>query len=320
MASAATLATLALTSRLTPANVKPLSAREFWPMSRRTDVGQLPGRTAAGLAETCGVTLPEAERIGQLLERGTAIALSIERIELSGIWTLTGLDDGYPERLSERLGDASPPVLHGVGDPGLLSRDGLGIVGSRNVTREGAGVARAAATAAANLKVSVVSGAARGVDQEAMNAAFEAGGGVIGVLADALLSAVARPATRKAIAAGQICLVTPYAPSSPFTAGNAMGRNKIIYGLSRRVLVVASEEGSGGTWSGAVEALRGDWTTVLSWTGPGSARGNAALVRKGAVAIEDLSQMFAPTLPPDGQNGNLAKSRSAHMDQLTLEI
>jgi predicted Rossmann fold nucleotide-binding protein DprA/Smf involved in DNA uptake len=143
---------------------------------------------------------------------------------------------------------------------------------------------------------------------------------VTGVLADALLNAVARPTTRKAIAAGQICLITPYAPSSPFTAGNAMGRNKIIYGLSRRVLVVASEEGSGGTWSGAVEALRGDWTTVLSWTGPGSSHGNSALVRKGAVAIDDLDQLFEPTLPTGAHHGDMAKQRASHSDQLTLDI
>jgi predicted Rossmann fold nucleotide-binding protein DprA/Smf involved in DNA uptake len=66
-----------------------------------------------------------------------------------------------------------------------------------------------------------------------MNAAFEVGGQVGGVLADALEHSVARRGTRRGLAAGQICLVSPFTPSAPFSIGNAMGRNKVIYGLSR---------------------------------------------------------------------------------------
>lgn len=35
-----------------------------------------------------------------------------------------------------------------------------------------------------------------------------------------------------------------------------MGRNKIVCGLSRVTLVVASASGEGGTWAGASEALK----------------------------------------------------------------
>jgi predicted Rossmann fold nucleotide-binding protein DprA/Smf involved in DNA uptake len=124
-----------------------------------------------------------------------------------------------------------------------------------------------------------------------MNAAFELDGHVVGVLADALSDAVRRPSTRRAISGGTVCLVTPYAPTAGFSAGNAMGRNKIIYGLCRAVVVVRSDEGTGGTWSGAVEALRKRWTPVLSWTGPGSAQGNRALLAKGAFELTAMDEL-----------------------------
>jgi predicted Rossmann fold nucleotide-binding protein DprA/Smf involved in DNA uptake len=113
----------------------------------------------------------------------------------------------------------------------------------------------------------VVSGAARGVDQDAMNAAFEVGGQVVGVLADSLERAVSRPGIRRGVADGHTCLVTPYTPAAAFSVGNAMGRNKIIYGLARCTIVVATDHESGGTWAGAVETLKNHYGRVASWTG-----------------------------------------------------
>jgi len=52
-----------------------------------------------------------------------------------------------------------------------------------------------------------------------------------------------------------------------------MGRNKLIYAMSTATLVVECEEGSGGTWAGAVEALRGRTAPVIAWTGVGAVRG-----------------------------------------------
>jgi predicted Rossmann fold nucleotide-binding protein DprA/Smf involved in DNA uptake len=70
-----------------------------------------------------------------------------------------------------------------------------------------------------------------------------------------------------------------------------MGRNKIIYGLARVTVVVASSQGEGGTWAGATEAIRKRYGRVAVWIGPGAGPGNAALVKAGAAPIkraEDL--------------------------------
>lgn len=285
------LAALALTSRLIDAGVKPLSPREFWRLSGRIDVSSLRGMTAAAIASDLTMGADEAGRIAALVDRVTGVALAVEQLDHSGIWTITCLGERYPQRWRDRLGDAAPVVLHGVGDATMLQRGGVGVVGSRDASDDGLRVARDIGSAAAQLDLPLISGMAQGVDRAAMNGAFEAGGRVVGVLADSLQGAVARPATRRGIASGQICLITQYAPAAPFSARNALSRNKLVYALSRCTVVVVSEHGSGGTWAGATEALTNRYGRVAAWTGPGAGPGNVELAQLGAVEIRDVERL-----------------------------
>src|SRR5438093_8413760 len=82
-----------------------------------------------------------------------------------------------------------------------------------------------------------------------------------------------------------------------FTVGTAMSRNKLIYALSRTTLVVCAEEDKGGTWSGAIEALQKQITTVAVWMGPGAGSGNAKLARRGAVEVQDVSGVLDVATP-----------------------
>lgn len=298
------LAAHALTSRVVAAEVAPFSAREFWRLARTVDdLGRLFGLRASEIQNELSIPGEQAERVARLMERRTALALATEELEHSGMWVLTSLSEDYPTRLRDRLGDSAPVVLHGVGDKALLGEDGVGVVGSRDIPPESAEVAREVARIASGAGVPIVSGAARGVDQHAMNAVVEFGGRVVGVLADSLQRTVGRPSTRRAVASGQICLVTPYAPRAGFSAGNAMGRNKIIYALSRAVLIVRSDEGTGGTWTGANEAISGRFTQVLSWTGAGSGPGNGPLVTNGAAEVADLPHLKRAILQPAAEPG-----------------
>jgi predicted Rossmann fold nucleotide-binding protein DprA/Smf involved in DNA uptake len=78
-----------------------------------------------------------------------------------------------------------------------------------------------------------------------------------------------------------------------FSVGNPTARNKIIYGLARCTVVVASDEETGGTWAGAIEALKNGYGRVASWVGAGSGPGNKALVEQGALELADISQSAA---------------------------
>jgi predicted Rossmann fold nucleotide-binding protein DprA/Smf involved in DNA uptake len=104
--------------------------------------------------------------------------------------------------------------------------------------------------------------------------------------------------------AGQLCLASPFAPSAPFRAGNALGRNKIIYALSQIAVVVSADAGSGGTWAGASEAIDHSYAHVAVWTGTGSKPGNTGLVARGATPVDDVAALFDldPAIPPPSQD------------------
>ncbi|MDH7484923.1 MAG: DNA-processing protein DprA [Anaerolineae bacterium] len=250
---------------------------------------------AGELAEKLGMPAREAERLARLLERRQQLAAELERLERLGIWLLTLADEGYPARWRERLGPGAPPVLFGTGEMALLEAGGLAIVGSRNVDEAGWEFAQEIARRCACCGLTVVSGGARGVDSAAMSAAVEAGGTAVGVLAHALESALRESAVRQAVTEGTMALVTPYHPRAPFSAGNAMARNKLIYALADYALVVASDMGKGGTWSGASEALRKRLVPLFVRDGPDVPVGNRGLLAQGGISF------------PDPFEGNLAE-------------
>ena len=112
------------------------------------------------------------------------------------------------------------------------------------------------------------------------------------------IESLREPPKPKGLARGRLVLVSPFYPEASFNAGNAMGRNKYIYALANQALVIDSALESGGTWDGAVEALKKQWCPVYVRS-PGEGAGNAALIEKGdtvfvsARAGEALSDIFA---------------------------
>lgn len=298
--SDSSLAALLLVQRLVEVDARPLEASEYWSLLERVpDLAELLGLDVAAIAEVGGIGADEAERIARLLEAAPGFAFQMDELQQGGIKLVASMDSGYPVRLRERLGTTAPPVLHVAGDIALANRQLLGVVGSRDVSPAGAEVVVDAVGQAALHDTGVVSGGAEGVDQIAMQAALEAGAGVVGVLADSLLRATRDPDVRRAISSGRMCLCTPYKPTAGFTVANAMGRNKVIYALSAATFVVAADAERGGTWAGAVEALHHRSAPVLVWTGPGSAAGNAQLITQGAHPISTTEHLFPLPNPED---------------------
>ena len=215
----------------------------------------------------------------------------MDQLEQTGIRTLAAFDEHYPQQWLARLGAKAPPLLHGAGALELLDTPGLGVVGSRDVAEAGGEVAKEVARLAASRGLPLVSGGARGVDQLAMDAAFEAGGAVVGILAESLSRKLKRPDVRRAAYEGSTVMCTPYSPDAPFSAGNAMGRNKLIYAQTALTVVVASDDGVGGTWSGATEALKHRYGSVAVWRGDGEGPGNGPLQQRGAAPVSSLEDI-----------------------------
>jgi len=291
--SDASLATILLTSHLVKRSAAPLSTGQFWDLIASVEnPGRLLGMDSAAVGALTGLAGAESDRIAALLEGGVALALELEKLDQSGIRVLTKFDEEYPARLSKRLGVSAPALLHVAGPAELLTIDGVGVVGSRSVGREAMEVAEEVARLAVKSRLPVVSGAARGIDQTAMSAALEAGGQVVGLPADAMAKLLKDPSIRRSILDGSLCLASPYAPTAGFSVGTAMSRNKLIYALSRVTLVVTSDDGTGGTWAGATEALQKKIAPVAVWIGPGAGPGNAKLVRRGAREVASVEEVL----------------------------
>ncbi len=247
-----------------------------------------------------------AERLLNLVERGSALALAVESWESRGLWVMSQSDELYPPRLRE-LGPKAPAILYGAGDPRLVSGDcqALAVVGSRHVDEAALEFTRTVAHACGRQGIQIVSGAARGVDSEAMWAAIEAGGMTVGVLAESLARAAVAGRNPAALVEGQMALISPYDPNSGFNVGNAMGRNKYIYALADAALVVSTAVDSGGTWAGAVEALKRGVPPVFVRLQEPAPEGNLKLLEEGAQAFpdepwEDLSGWLS-SLASDGE-------------------
>jgi len=230
-------------------------------------------------------------RLLALLWRGVQLAFAVERWNQSGIWVVCRSDSDYPQRYKDHLKDKAPPMLFGSGDRGLLKGGGLAIVGSRSIDAEGEVFAREIAACCAREGMPVVSGGARGVDQTAMSSALDEGGIVVGVLADSLLRRSVEREARRALADNRLLLISPYNPEAGFNIGNAMGRNKLIYGLAEFGMVVSAEHNKGGTWAGAIEELKMNQSLpIFIRSGANVPKGNQELIKRGGFVFSRLPE------------------------------
>jgi DNA processing protein len=277
---------------------KPLSASEWKSVSPAIErAGMRPGdlldMTADETARALAVPATLAARMAELLARGGQLALELQRLQGRGIWVRTRVDQDYPKRLRARLKAQSPAVLCGAGTLPDAEAPALAIVGSRDVDERGLAFTQRLGAACARAGGTVISGGARGVDIAAQEAVLEAGGHVCAVLADSLEKALQKRAVRDAVRDGRLTVMTAVHPSTPFSAGIAMARNKFIYALSSSAVVVASAEGSGGTWAGATENLERGWVPLFVRDGADVPAGNRALIGRGAQAIGEDDEAIA---------------------------
>nr|HRC85464.1 DNA-processing protein DprA [Thermoanaerobaculia bacterium] len=269
------------------------------------------------------------DRLQRLLDRGFALSQAIQRWQTRALWVVSRADPQYPGRLKRRLKENAPPVLYGCGDAEILNSGGLAVVGSRQAQASEIDSAEAVGQLAARAGRTLVSGAARGIDQAAMRGAAEAGGRVVGVLADSLERAALQRDQRDLLLAGQLALLSPVDPSAGFHVGHAMQRNKLIYALADAALVVCSANQTGGTWAGATEQLERlhfvpvyvRWTEspepglealrergALPWPDPQTPEELAELLESQTVASPpevELSSQAEATSSPEPGDGDL---------------
>jgi DNA processing protein len=257
----------------------------------------------------------------------------IERVQAAGYTALTWLDAEYPQRLREIA--QPPPVLYVWGSLGESDRWAVAVVGTRQPSTYGTGVARDLGRTLAGHGIVVVSGLARGIDGIAHQAALEAGGRSIAVLGsglDQIYPPEHRALARQLAACGAV--VSDYPLGTRPDAANFPPRNRIISGLAAVIVIVEAGEGSGALITADFGAEQGREVFAV----PGSiysrsSRGCLKLIEDGArplVAVEDVLEALnleavaqaeqpALPLPADATERSVLGSLSddpLHVDEL----
>ncbi|BAN45754.1 DNA-processing protein DprA [Metapseudomonas resinovorans] len=199
----------------------------------------------------------------------------------------------YPALLAETAN--APPLLYVAGDPSLLERPQLAIVGSRRASAAGLDTARAFARSLVGGGFVVTSGLALGIDGAAHLGALEAGGGTVAVLGTGLEHIY--PNRHRGLAAriGEQggALLSELPLDCPPMAASFPRRNRIISGLSLGVLVVEASPSSGSLITARLAAEQGREVYAI----PGSihhpgARGCNQLIREGATLVERIDDIL----------------------------
>jgi len=172
-------------------------------------------------------------------------ARELAAVQASGCRLLTWDEPHYPARLREIYDP--PPLLYVLGNPELLGRHIVGIVGARRPTPYGNQMAERLGRDLAQRGLAVASGLARGIDACAHKGALSLANGVtIGVLGCGI--DVVYPKENKKIFTEiqQRGVIVSEFPMGTFPAPqNFPIRNRMIAGMSLGVVVVESAQYSG---------------------------------------------------------------------------
>ncbi|ATE62007.1 DNA-processing protein DprA [Thauera sinica] len=271
----------------------------------------LPGRVfTAGRGALAGVIGGEAAELLLSPPRQQAIDTALAWAAEPDSHILTLADTDYPRTL---LDIADPPVLLYVkGNPAMLQRPAIAIVGARSATAQGEANAEAFARALSEHGLTVISGLALGIDAAAHRGALAAGEGgtiaVVGTGADRIYPARNAAIARDIAAHGAIVSELPLGTNA--LRHNFPRRNRIIAGLAQGVLVVEAALGSGSLISARLAAESGREVFAI----PGSihsplARGCHRLIREGAKLVETAEDVLEELR---GRLGWPASSGRAH--------
>lgn len=192
----------------------------------------------------------------------------------------------------------APETLFCIGDTldELLKKPRIAIVGSRKMTAYGRSVTEKFASELAAKGIVIISGLAYGVDACAHQAAIDAGGECIAVLAcglEQMYPAANRLLAGKLVEKGGV-IVSEYPEGTEPLRHRFLERNRIISGLADAVLITEAAERSGSLNTASyalnqgklVLAVPGNITSPLSG-------GTNNLIKSGAHAITNINDILS---------------------------
>ncbi len=288
----------------------------------------LAAHTAAELVRAIGAdrTLTEAPWPAAWTHRAQGIDRRVERAErlakAAGLRWLVPGDRSWPTALDDLdhveplHGATGAPLglwVRGTADPAVLGGAGVAVVGARDCTPYGAETASEIAADAAASGVTVVSGAAFGIDASAHRGALAMGRPTIAVLAcDAGTDYPRAHAALLSRIAESGLIVSEQPPGQVPTKARFLSRNRLIAGLAGGTVVVEARRRSGSLntlhWADRLGrptmAVPGPITSQQSGGTHQAVRdGKAVLVTGGPDVLAELAGLGAAEPEPVGTPG-----------------
>jgi DNA processing protein len=229
---------------------------------------------------------------------------------------ITLADPEYPRQLKEI--SQPPPLLFVKGNPELLTKPQIAIVGSRNPSATGVKTATEFAEVLAAAGLTITSGMALGIDAASHQGALNVNGHTIAVAGTGLDRIY--PASNKQLArqiAEHGAIISEFPPGTNAKANHFPRRNRIISGLCLGLLVVEAAQQSGSLITArlALEQNREVFAIPGSIHNP-LARGCNALIRQGAKLVETAEDIFEEL----GQYNHIFRTNALENSQTGLDL
>lgn len=171
-----------------------------------------------------------------------------EYMKEKNIQLISSREEAYPQKLHQ-IAD-KPAFLYVRGNEQILDEDAVGIVGCRLASHSGQTIARVLGRELANRNINVVSGLALGIDKYAHLGALDSKiGKTIAVLGGSLADEKIYPYQNYKVFERILeqggAVVSEYGIRSKPEGSHFPARNRIISGLSDRVIIVEAKKKSG---------------------------------------------------------------------------
>lgn len=260
------------------------------------------------LYEKCNFTRKQADAaVGQILKlkNEKTSEYLVDELNKKKISFLLPGDPGYPKKLEE-IPDA-PYALYMKGNDEAVRRiekKSVAIIGARECSQYGRGVAQHLGKRCAELGLAVVSGMAYGVDGISQSAAMAEGGIVAAVLGSGV--DVCYPYSNRKLYEDLClrgCVYSEYIPETEPKPANFPPRNRIISGMADALIVVEAKEKSGTLITVDMALEQGKEVYVI----PGRvsdpmSTGCNRLVRQGASIVCDIDETLMEIASSDLHN------------------
>jgi predicted Rossmann fold nucleotide-binding protein DprA/Smf involved in DNA uptake len=267
--------------------VKPIIQR--WCIAEGRSLAEMFALSALEWEATFGLPPAETEQAVAATEKLAQQAQVLAQWQAEGIEVLSRTDPRYPRRFSHSLSPAKQPLLvWAQGALPLLNEASITMVGQETPDEETAHFLRELMHDLVAEEIGLVSGYGRGLDRAAFETMLATPAGRAVVVLPLGLKAFAQTTQRlePALNSGQIVLVSPFAPDTPYQERLAEARNLLIDHLALTLLILHPNEEA---QSRAEAALNRGLSVFVSLTDTAS---NRALIDQGALLLTDSGEVI----------------------------